>query len=420
MTFTRWATPRLAVYAWLAAGDLWLAVALRRPVLVVLAAPFALVVAAGQARARDPELDATVTVVPERVAEGDDVTLTVSLHGPLHVPRVEVEVPVPAGLELRSGVNPRVVHVEAGSEVTAVFAFRAQRWGVAELGRARIRVRDGTAIFQWEAKADGARPVRVYPRPETLHGLIRPEETQVYAGNRTARVKAAGVEFAYVRPFVPGDRIRDVNWRVTARHRRPWVTERHPERNSDVVVFLDAFTDALLPDAVRAAATLVSGYTDQRDRVGLVSFGGVTEWIEPGVGLRQLYRIVDRLIDTRAYLSYAWKEIGLVPARTLPPKALVVAVSPLDDDRALAALADLRARRFDVAIVEVSPVERFPPGPRSSDVLAHRIWRLERENTRRLLQRLGVAVVTWSPELDLAAVVEEVDAFRRHARRLTG
>ena len=70
----------------------------------------------------------------------------------------------------------------------------------------------------------------------------------------------------------------------------------------------------------------------------------------------QLYRIVDSLLDTEIILSYAWKDVDVIPPRTLPPKALVLAITPLLDERAVTTLLDLRARGFDLAVLEVSPV----------------------------------------------------------------
>ena len=170
------------------------------------------------------------------------------------------------------------------------------------------------------------------------------------------------MEFADLRLFAPGDRVRSINWRASARRDELVVNERHPERNADVILFLDTFADAraggrsTLDLAVRATATLAARYLERRDRVGLVSFGGVLRWLTPGMGSTQQYRIVDALLESEIVFNYAWKDVSVIPARVLPPQALVVAVTPLLDDRAVEALADLRARRYDLAIVEVSPI----------------------------------------------------------------
>ena len=106
----------------------------------------------------------------------------------------------------------------------------------------------------------------------------------------------------------------------------------------------------------------------------------------------------------------------MLPVRTLPPGALVIALSPLLDERAVSSLLDLRARGFDLAIVEISPEPFAPAGPRPLDELARRLWLLRREALRSRYRRLGVPVVAWSEDVPLQAALEEVRRFKRHAR----
>jgi len=168
--------------------------------------------------------------------------------------------------------------------------------------------------------------------------------------------------------------------------------------------------------AVRAAASISEALLAGRDRVGLVSFGGVLRWLTPGGGQRQLYRIVDALLDTQITLSYAWKGIEVIPPGTVPARSLVVAISPLLDERAVQALLDLRGRGFDLVVIEVSPRE-FVRAPRTdAERLAFRIWALQREALRRRFERLAVAVAPWSEDSTLEGLIQEVEAFRRHAR----
>ena len=125
------------------------------------------------------------------------------------------------------------------------------------------------------------------------------------------------------------------------------------------------------------------------------------------------------LLDTEIILNWAWKEIDVIPRRTLPPQALVLALTPLLDDRAVGALADLRARGYDVAVVEVSPVP-FAPEPDRNDeaaLLAYRLWVLRRQTLRSRYHGLGIAVAEWREGVPLQAPLEEVSSFRRYARR---
>jgi uncharacterized protein (DUF58 family) len=288
-----------------------------------------------------------------------------------------------------------------------------------------VRARDRFGLFLVEQPSLLSLPVRVYPRPERLRSLLAPVETQAHAGNTVSRERGAGIEFADVREFVPGDRVRHVNWRVSARRGRLHVNQHHPERNADVVIFIDTFAEVAggqgtttLDLAVRGAATLAGRYLEVRDRVGLIGFGGIIRWLRPGMGTVQLYRVLDSLLDTRVVASYAWKGIDVIPTGTLPPQALLLALTPLVDERTVGALLDVRGRGFDVAVLELDPVPMVAPRPDELGQLAHRLWLLQREVLRERFRAAGIPIASWSEERPLEAALEEVTAARRHAARV--
>ena len=130
----------------------------------------------------------------------------------------------------------------------------------------------------------------------------------------------------------------------------------------------------------------------------------------------QLYKIVDSVIQTEIVLSYAVRGVEILPPRTLPPKALVLALTPLLDARSAAALLDLRARGFDLVVIELSPLPFVDPGRSDAAQLAFRLWRLSRDSLRARYERAGVPVIEWQDGVTLDAALEEVTAFRRHAR----
>jgi len=421
---TRRATPKLGAYAGLTALGLLAALALGRPELVAVTAPFAVVLVAGLALADEPRLDARLRLDRERAIEGDELVLSVDLTAGTPAAHLELLVALPDGIVLVDGANPIAIRLARDERRTLDLTLRAARWGGFTIGRVHLRTRDVLRLLVHETTIETPLPLRVYPREEALRRIVAPVETQLSAGNEVARRKGDGIEFADIREFQPGDRIRRVNWRVSARRGGLWVNDAHPERNTDVVLFLDTFVEARGDDAstidfaVRAAATLAGQYLERRDRVGIVGFGGILRWLLPGTGVVQLYRIAETLIDTEIIINYAWKDIDVMPARTLPPQALVLALTPLLDERAVGALLDLRARGFDVAVVEVSP-EPFVPAPDPADdaeVLAQRIWRLRRDALRDRYRSLGIAVVEWREGTPLQSSLEEVREFRRRIR----
>jgi uncharacterized protein (DUF58 family) len=416
---TRRDSPRLVVYAGLAAIALIAGLAAGRVELVALAAPFALAAAVGAALAREPALGGALILDRERALEGEDVRLTVAVSGGEGTSRIDVLLPLPDELHERDRRNPAGVRSSVGSvELT----LRCDRWGAFRIGPALVRARDTLGFHTWEASVGAGQPLRVYPSVETMRSLLEPLETQVYVGNQVSHTRGDGIEFADIREWHPGDRLRRVNWRASARRGELWVNEQHPERNTDIVLFLDTFTDArlgmrgTLDLTVRAAASLAHRYLQRKDRVGVVSFGGFVSWLVPASGTRQLYRIVDSLLQMGIVLSFATKNLDVLPPRTLPPRALVLALTPLLDTRSTAALLDLRARGFDLVVVEVSPVPFVQPFGDDLSSLSYRLWSLSREALRSQFEWAGIPIVSWTDGEALDAVLEEVRAFRRYAR----
>ena len=420
------ASPRVTAYAGLTALFLLAALALRRPELAVLALPFALPLALGLRLSRQPAVRAWVSLERERALEQDELAVEVTVASKTPVERLELLLVLPDGLTVVDGASASSVRLGWEDERTLELRLRCERWGNFDVGDLRLRARDRLGLVAWETSVDRRTRLRVYPLPETLRRIVPPFATQPYAGNEVARQKGEGLEFADLRLFAPGDRVRSINWRASARRDELVVNDRHPERNTDVILFLDTFADARDGDrstldlAVRATSTLATRYLERRDRVGLVSFGGMLRWLTPGMGMSQRYRVVDALLESEIVFNYAWKDVSVIPARVLPPQALVLAITPLLDDRAVEALADLRGRGYDLAIVEVSPAEFATPGESESDRLAHRLWLLRREELRARYERLGVAFARWSEDLPLDAALEGVRSYRRHARLVRG
>jgi uncharacterized protein (DUF58 family) len=418
---TRSADARLGAYAVLAAVALVAALGLRRTELAALAAPFALLVALG-VRSSPPVLKAWVDVERERAVEGDEIGVRLTVRTESPVDRLEIGLALPEGVELAEGTNPVAIRLAADEERELELRVRCVRWSAVDLGVVWLRARDRLGLVRHEGRIDRRRPLRIYPTPERLRRLVAPAHTQAATGSEVARVRGEGLEFADTRPFVAGDRVRSINWRATARRGSLVVNERHPERNADVVIFLDSLAEArasaegTLEQAVRTAATLATRFLERRDRVGLVAFGGILRWLEPGGGLVQQYRLVDALLETGVEFSYAWKDVSVIPARTLPPRALVIAVTPLLDERSLSALADLRGRGHDLVVLEISPEPYLEPGDDPGDEVALRLWRLQRAELRAGFERLGAAVATIGDETTIEEALEGVRAYRRHAR----
>ena len=420
---TRRPSPRLGAYLLLGVAGLFTGAALGRPEPVILLAPALLAALVALALVEDPELSIDVALQQDRLLEGHDAELTIRLLSPRPVRWLELAIGLPPGLVAHDSSRVLGLRLQPGVQRHVSVGVSPQRWGIYRVDQIAVRIRDRFGFFAFETAMDPGLALRVFPRPEALRRVLRPAATQASAGNEVSRRLGEGIEFAGVRPHVPGDEIRRVNWRISSRRSELHVNELHPERSTDVVILLDTFTDvpgtaqpSSLATAVRAANGIADHYLRRRDRVGLIAFGGSIRWLVPSMGLGQSYRIVDTLIGAQAAASFVWKGVDLIPPRSLPAKALVIALTPLVDVRTVEALLDLRGRGFDLAVIEVSPEALLPPPGDDLDGAIRRLWAMQRELLRDRFGQVGVPVVVWSSGASLEAALEEVRAFRRHGR----
>ena len=251
---TRAATTKLGAYAALAGVGLIAALVLGRPEPAALAAPFALLLVVGLSLAEPPRVGAHLRArrrAPGRGRAGRGAARAASrerrFHGSSCCSTCR------AGLATEAP-NPRLLRLYAGERPELTYPLRCERWGAYLVGDFLLRAQDRFGLLVFEQKLELPRPLKVYPRGEEVERLLRPLETQAFAGSQTPRVRGEGIEFADLRPFVPGDRIRRINWRATARRGEPWVNETHPERNTDVVIFLDTFAEARDGAAARSTS----------------------------------------------------------------------------------------------------------------------------------------------------------------------
>jgi uncharacterized protein (DUF58 family) len=113
------------------------------------------------------------------------------------------------------------------------------------------------------------------------------------------------VDFAEHRPYMPGDDIRRIDWRVYARTDRFYIKEYEAETNTNVLIVLDVSRSmdfssggvSKLDYGRFLAASLAYLSGQQRDRVGFVAFDGDTrEYVPPAIRHRDIVlHTIDRL-----------------------------------------------------------------------------------------------------------------------------
>jgi uncharacterized protein (DUF58 family) len=401
----RWTpSPHLRRLATIALLPLAAAVVLGRAEFLVLAAP---ATAALAVAARRPGYGVRLwlSVSADRCGEGEELALTIRAQPQGQAWALSAEPRLPAALQVVGDVAEQASGDDRGIERRWV--VRAARWGRWENGQVQVTVRSRGGLFTGTA-AVSVPLISVFPRLPALTQLALPAELNSRIGDHVDRRPGDGVEFAGVRPFTPGDRLRRINWPVSTRRGTLHVNQLAAERAAEIVAVIDAFTDVGRPGessldrAVRGAAGVAWAYARAGDRVGLVTLAGPLRWLEPGPGYRQFYRIAESVLDARGAMSYVAPDLARVPRTALPPGALAIMFTPLLDERAIGAALDLRERGHPVVIADVLADQPEPSRTRTGG-LALRLWLLERQALRYRLESAGIPVTGWPGQPSAAA-----------------
>jgi uncharacterized protein (DUF58 family) len=372
---------------------LFIATVARRPEFAGLAAPALLLLAAGRSQRRPPRISLRARPSTRRAFEGEVVAIDLvaegqgddSVQSTLH-PGREIE---PVGATTADGPQAR-------------FTFSPQRWGRRQIGSIDVVLRDRWRLAEGHLTVD-LPALDCYPAPAQQRTQVVLSRLPNRLGEHAARTFGEGIEFAGVREYVPGDRQRSINWPASTRRGRLQVNTFAAERSQDVVLLVDSTTDVGEPGssaldlALRGAAAAARAYLDARDRVGVITYHwGSVGWLVPGLGRRQVYRIIDTMLASeRGGVGPAYgTSMRRLPRAALPPGALVVVFSPLLDQRFVETLRDMRERGFTILVVDVLNADP-PVRARNTDRMARRIWRMEQEAIRFSLRELGVPVVHW-------------------------
>jgi uncharacterized protein (DUF58 family) len=397
----------------------------RRVEVLFLATPFLCAILLSFLIDSKPSFSVRHSISQSRLYEGDSLKVTIEVEAHSDIPIMELLDPLPDGAELGPGFsNLTLISLRAGQIQDFTYQLVVRHRGRFWVGELRARVHSPSEMIYRESRIDRRKSYTVYPGISFIRRSIRPAFTQTSVGNYTARRAGGGIEFETIRPYAPGDAFRRINWPRALRWGRLYVNEHLPERNSDIIIMIDSLANAgsaelnTLDLCVRGAASLAYSFMRRKDRVGLIDYGGIFRWVPPGMGVKHWHRLMDRLVEAEVAFSYVNKDLALVPKRILPPQSLVIALTPLLDERFIASLSDLTARGFNVAVIVPSPGDVLAKvmKPSRLNEAAALLWEMERKLLLDDLRRAGMGVVEWRLSEPMEVVAYKVADWQRKAR----
>jgi len=138
-----------------------------------------------------------------------------------------------------------------------------------------------------------------------------------FAGGYRSAFRGRGMEFEEVRPYVPGDDVRHIDWNVTARVGLPHVKEFREERELCLQLVLD------VSGSVGFGSGGTDGRTDKRLQIARLAGALAYAAIRNGdqVGLMTFTDKVERFLPPRKSRGHAWAVVRSAFERSATGKA---------------------------------------------------------------------------------------------------
>ena len=322
---------------------------------------------------------------PERLIVGRENHVRLELHNRAdRRVRLRVRDTLPASFKLAGSqaLAPDLeVDLPAHARRELSYAIVPTRRGRFAFGDLHLQLEGPLGVGDRRLSVPAHQQARVFPDVLGLRGeelMTRVSDLRT-SGTRNVRKLGGGGEFAQLREYVPGDAFRDIDWKSTAKRRRPVTRVYEQERSQSVLLCLDVgrmmaarlteddhgVVQTKLDHALKAALLLAWVALRDGDQVGVLLFAeGVREFVPPGRGPAQYRRILEAVFDAEAQPTFVNVRalVAFVRAR-VPRRSLVMIFSDLLDDEHAMPLAEsaavLRQRHLPVCVTLDEPVASY-------------------------------------------------------------
>jgi uncharacterized protein (DUF58 family) len=260
---------------------------------------------------------------------------------------------------------------------------------------------------------------KILARIENLELLARTVIDGFVAGLHRSPYMGLSLDFAEHRAYMPGDDIRDIDWRLFARSDRYYVKLYEAETNATFAVLLDISRSMAygsggisnLDYARYLAACLTYFSRQQRDRVGMVTFDSdLVQYVPPSV--RNLDLVLHTLDKIDAGKPGAITQPMLRCAELFSRRGIVALISDFyyEPDEIINAVRYLRGRGHDVMVFHVmDPAELEFPFEADSNFQDMESGEQIPVIPRRLRERYKAVVQAHIAELDRRFKGDRVD-----------
>ncbi len=147
-------------------------------------------------------------------------------------------------------------------------------------------------------------PAHVIKKIKRIHIKSKRTVSTIMAGQYRSVFRGSGIEFEEVREYSPGDDVKAIDWKVSARLGKPFVKLYREERESIVMLLIDmsaslefgTFSGQKLEKAAETASVLAFNAIKNNDKVGVIFFTDrVEKYIPPKKGSSHIWRVIQEI-----------------------------------------------------------------------------------------------------------------------------
>jgi len=376
----------------------------------------------------DIEIERESTEEGRNVYVDDDLEVTINIENKGGKVRfLEVQDVLPSLVEVVEGSNHQIFELDEGEERELSYKISCPITGKFDLGQIRLRYRDALSLFSKEFEINEEMEIRVLPRSEDMEKVdIDPSYTKHWLGEIKSKSVGVGSEFFAIREYQPGDELRDINWKATAKYFDPHTNEYEGEKSGDVILIVDGYEEGIVGTmdnntmraSIGVAASLAEVLLSARHRVGLIISGEYMNWVYPGTGRNHYHKIMSNLTKFQRGGTWGLEGVKWLLEEFFPRKSMIVLISPLTVPEYSSTLIELCMKEYDVILISPDPlkIEKEVLDKDEYEEAAERLYRTERKQLLDKLWSHGSTVIDWDPTEPLEPTLEEVLRYR-HRRR---
>ncbi len=147
-------------------------------------------------------------------------------------------------------------------------------------------------------------PAHIIKKIRRIHIKSSRVVNSIMAGQYKSVFRGSGIEFEEVREYSPGDEVKNIDWKVSARLGKPFVKLYREERESVVMLLIDmsaslkfgTFFGPKIERAAETASILAFNAIKNNDKVGVIFFTDrVEKYIPPKKGSSHIWRVIKEI-----------------------------------------------------------------------------------------------------------------------------